>query len=41
MDREYKCGQMALNMRVNGVKIKRMEKESFGMQMVMYTKDNG
>ena len=41
MDMEYKYGLMEQDMRVIGNITKLVERESFGMQMEMYLKDNG
>lgn len=38
---ESKLGQMALDIRVSGERTKLMEKENFGMWMVIYTMENG
>jgi hypothetical protein len=41
MDLVYKFGQTMLSMKVNGGKIRLMVKESFGMLMEIYMKENG
>ena len=41
MVQELKFGLMVQSMKENGQKIKQMERESFGMQMVTYTKVTG
>ena len=41
MDLVSKFGQTTQSMKVNGGKIRLMEKESFGMLMEIYMKENG
>lgn len=41
MEWEPRCGQMVLNMKESGETTKQMEKESFGMLMEMFMKENG
>ena len=41
MDMGFKCGLMELGMRVTGRIIRHVGKESFGMLMEMFSKENG
>lgn len=41
MVKEYKLGQMELDMKATGKIIKHMEKENFGMLMEIFFRENG